>query len=77
MRWSTVIVMATARPHSVISRRIGRFHQSETPVATRIATVRSARSAMPRLACIPSDSALARAYDVTAPITRQYRLRHR
>ncbi len=38
---------------------------------TRIETSRSARSASPPFASMPSDSARARAYDVTDPITRQ------
>ena len=64
-----MIVLATATAQSTISSRIGRFRTSEKKARIRVNTSRSARSARPPLAFSPRLSALARAYDVTAPIT--------
>ena len=71
MRCTTVTVLATASTQSVTSSRTGRSKVAEAG-RHQDRHGRSARSAMPTLALKPSDSALARAYDVTAPITRQY-----
>ena len=61
IRWTTVTVLAAASAQSVTYSRIGRSKMPVSPVITRIATSRSARSAMPTLAWKPSPSALARA----------------
>ena len=61
IRCTTVTVLATASSPSVSGMNQGRSKIAESPVITRMATSRSARSAMPPLASMPSDSARARA----------------
>ena len=72
IRCTTVTVLATASTPSDRDQQEQRRRCPDSPVITSTATSRSERSAMPPLACMPRHSALARAYDVTEPITRQH-----